>query len=297
MNNSSDQGDSTEEDIAFISRAYQATNKSNPTPSQNDSILKMAQDRIHQKAETSSKPISLRWWENQHYHGAMAASVLVVCLVYILPSSTSSIHTENPSIAEISEPQPSPIASHKLASRLEQNKKMRKTLEQQVKPMDQKIAFSSSDAIDSPEPASLALSRATTLSDDAVTSDSTEMAPSGLSSDAMARSVFADKEPAKDLITQNKAIIEDLLKLQAQTNMTHKQIINAAITAIQAQNIESEANSPMVVYLKQQNVMKRNLEQILETNTQIDIVNHYKAVLSHQEIAVFVRIAAEKNQH
>jgi hypothetical protein len=77
-NSSNDEANSqldaeTNSNIAFISEAYQASIKSVPSQNIDANILKMAQQqRKHQKS-TISKPAKLRWWENQHFYGAIAA--------------------------------------------------------------------------------------------------------------------------------------------------------------------------------------------------------------------------------
>jgi hypothetical protein len=295
-NSSNDEANSqldaeTNSNIAFISEAYQASIKSVPSQNIDANILKMAQQqRKHQKS-TISKPAKLRWWENQHFYGAIAASVLVVCVIYILPTNAPNMQTDDATIAHFAEETElrAPVAAtSQLTSELgAQQRRERQNLKEQL--VEQERAYTSQKSIASNEPTRLALHDSNALVHSARVSSVPTMStlkqvPTDTSENALA-SVTADMGTSMTDLVAEKIQVETVTAedTKAAPSLSQSPFLKAARMSSEATIKEI---APDVLMAQNTRIIAELLKLQEQTNMQHQqIITAANNIKQEQEIA------------
>jgi hypothetical protein len=249
-------------DETFVSQLYHASKQAGPEQSIDNKILAMAKKELNLGPATSAKPSSpkpIPWWKQMQYQGATAASVLIVCLVFLLQPQTANIVLHDPSLA-ISPAKPLP-QSVELAEEA-----ALADLKDQDMPVQSELAKREDKA-----------SRYKVQAD--------EMAAVTQAQKSM--DTFASMpSPHEDLLAENDVILKKLSEIQATLALSHSQITEKAERPDLTLSLtnESEQNNLVKEYLAQHKKMKDNLSKLLAGSSDLSILEPYSDVLSTKEI-------------
>jgi hypothetical protein len=254
-------------DETFVSELYQASKQEGPETSIDNKILAMAKKELKLKPATSAKtsskktssPKPIPWWKQMQYQSATAASVLIVCLVFLLQPQTANIALHEPSLAV------SP-----------------------VKPLPQ-----SAEAVE--EVASSNLKEQQKLVQSELTDTERQVIRYRVQADQMATAAQAKRSkdafagmpgPHEVLLAENDVILKKLGEIQATLALSHSQITKIAERSNLTLNLtnKSEQNNLLQEYLELHKKLKDNLSKLLAASSDLSILESYSDVLSKQEI-------------
>lgn len=251
----------------FVSELYQASKQEGPEPSIDNKILAMAKKELNLEPATSAKtsstkassPKAIPWWKQMQYQGASAASVLIVCLVFLLQPQTANIDLHEPSLA-VSPTKPSPQSADAVEELASSNLKEQQMLVQSELAERQRQA--SKFRVYPDEIAAVAQAKK--------------------SQDAFA----GEPKPHESLLAENEVILKKLREIQATLALSHTQITEKAERANLKLSFTNESKQKNLVkeYLAQHKKMKDNLSKLLAAGSDLSILEAYSDVLSTKEI-------------
>jgi hypothetical protein len=262
--------DNVSPDENFVSQLYQASKQAGPETSIDNAILAMAKKELNLGPASSTKKSTakesstktLAWWKQMQYQGATAASVLIVCLVFLLQPPTDNIALHEPPLA-ISPALPSPQSDEVVEEAAFAD------LQEQSMPVQSELVQRERKVI-----------RFKVQADEQAT-----QARAKKSMDSFA----STPKPNQSLLAENDVILKKLREIQATLALSHTQITGKAERQdlILSLTNESEENSLVDEYLAQHKKMKDNLSKILadsSDNPDLAILEPYSDVLSVQEV-------------
>ena len=264
------------DDEAFVSEIYQKMAHTLPPKTIEDAILAMAKKQVHtgptaqentrQKGHLSSK--TLPWWKKVQYQGTVAASVAIVCLIYILqaPTSTTNIQAppviakiENTTLLQAESYSPAPTAGPESLSLVQSDasEQRRKTgryqlEEAQAKAEVEKLEINASRAM----------------------------------------AALAQKQKESQIMSaKNEKILAQLMAIQSELNLTHSQILERPVNVETSDNSNGKASDNVLLnrYIDQQKELLANLLKIQASSADFILPSRFLKVLSKDEIDAFKR--------
>lgn len=260
------------EDEMIVSGVYQSSKHEKVPTKLDDAILAMAKKHVS-TGPSSSHTASvhkhhdnkeLPWYKQLQYQGALAASVAIVCLVYILQPNMLSDNTQalvmSTSALEESSQMDSlssaPIANRSLFANQDKTSLMESDMADKKRELS-RHKLETTSALQMPNNA--------------------EHEKMG----AISSIPNANQQPtsAQQLMKENENIIVQLTAIQTQLSLSHMQIV--------AQSAKLDSNALISKYLQQQQVMKANLFKIRASTENFELPSTYLSVLSQEELENF----------
>lgn len=274
-----------------ISQLYQSLSKDEPNSEIDKAILAVAKANLD-KQTIINKKNTQAWWLNGRFHGAVAASVLLVCLVYILPKNyldAPDTQADSPALS---------LSDAETQTPNEQKMQMRMLTQGAEAESMQKSAVSSPQtaAVRESQPAFNEVMDTNKLNTRFSNADEANDTARQRLEILMAKSKEQRKKVSSvqkvseyaDIFNKTQKLSDRLIEIQEITNLSHSELIKLSSSLNEAQEPQGEKRPLIKLYERLHQDLVKSLSIISKQYPENFEIEEYRKVLSEQEYSAFL---------
>jgi hypothetical protein len=274
-----------------ISQVYQSLSKDEPNSEIDKAILAAAKANLD-KQTIINKKNTQAWWLNGRFHGAVAASLLLVCLVYILPKNYLGAPDTQADLPALS------LSDAETQTPSEQKMQMRMLTQSAEAESMQKSAVSipQTAAMRESQPAFNEVMDTNKLSTRFSNADDATNTAIQTSEILMAKSKEQRKKVSSaqktseyaDISVKTEKLSAKLVEIQEITDLSHSELIEQSSSLAEAQKTEGKERPLIKQYERLHQELVSNLSTISRHYPANLEISKYRKVLSEQEYLAFL---------